>query len=127
MKKVLIIDDEKDLQEIYGMYLKSVSFDGIEYADDGLDGFVKCMNQKYDLITLDYKMPFMDGLQFLTAIRSKENINRLTPIFLISAFIPQIKDSVKVFENTYFFDKPIDIESFKRNAKMIFKKTTSHD
>jgi two-component system chemotaxis response regulator CheY len=124
MKRVLIIDDEKELQEIYGISLKSVKFDGIEYADDGLDAFVKCMTQKFDLITLDYKMPFMDGVQFLTAIRGKENINRHTPIFLISAYIPQIKDSTKAFENTYFFDKPIDIESLKRNARMILNQTT---
>jgi two-component system chemotaxis response regulator CheY len=124
MKRVLIIDDEKELQEIYGISLKSVKFDGIEYADDGLDAFVKCMTQKFDLITLDHKMPFMDGVQFLTALRSKENINRHTPIFLISSYIPQIKDSTKAFENTYFFDKPIDIESFKRNARMILNQTT---
>ena len=123
MKKVLIIDDEKDLQEIYGLYLKSESVDVIEYANDGLEGYVKCMTQKFDLITLDYKMPFMDGVQFLTAIRGKENINRHTPIFLISAYIPQIKDSTKTFENTYFFDKPVDVESFKRNAQIVLKKT----
>lgn len=123
MKKVLIIDDEKDLQEIYGFCFDSLLFDDVQFAGDGVDAYIKCMNQKFDLITLDYQMPYMDGVQFLAAIRGKENINQHTPIFMISAYIPQIKDSAKDFENTYFFDKPIDIESFKRNVQMILKKT----
>lgn len=124
MKKVLIIDDEKELQEIYGFCFNSMSFEEIEYAGDGVDAYIKCMNQKFDLITLDYQMPFMDGMQFLAAIRGKENVNQHTPIFMISAFIPQIKESAKIFENTYFFDKPVDLVSFKRNVQMILNKTT---
>ena len=124
MKRVLIIDDEKELQEIYGFYFNSMLFDEIEFAGDGVDAYIKCMNQKFDLITLDYQMPFMDGMQFLAAIRGKENINQQTPILMISAFIPQIKESAKEFENTYFFEKPIDLESFKRNAQIILNKKT---
>jgi CheY-like chemotaxis protein len=119
MKRVLIIDDEKELQEVYSHLVKSFATAEIDMADDGLDAYVKCVTKKYDLITLDYKMPFLDGVQFLTAIRRKKNINQTTPIFLISAFIPQIKDSTKAFENTYFFDKPVDKESFKRHSKII--------
>jgi CheY-like chemotaxis protein len=122
MKKILIVDDEAEIQTIFRTFFESLGFQEIYCAGDGLEAFALCSVHTFDLITLDHQMPFYNGASFLTALRSKQGQNKRTPVFLISAFIPDIDNSVKAFENTFFFDKPINFESFTRHAKLILNK-----
>lgn len=125
MKRVLIVDDEKEIQKIFATILKTNGDYEFVFANDGLEAFALCYNQKFDLITLDHQMPFMNGASFLYALRSKENQNTETPVFMISAFIPDIQDSVKTIRNTFFFDKPVNFESLLRNAKLVLSKAAA--
>lgn len=125
MKRVLIVDDEKEIQKIFATILKTMGDYEFVFANDGLEAFALSYNQKFDLITLDHQMPFMNGASFLYALRTKENMNRETPVFLISAFIPDIQDSVKTIRNTFFFDKPVNFESLLRNAKLVLSKAAA--
>lgn len=122
MKKLLIVDDELEIQSIFKEFFHSLGFQEIHCANDGLEAYALCTQHNFDLITLDHQMPYYNGASFLTALRSKPGNNRKTPVFLISAFIPDIDDSVKAFENTFFFDKPVNFESLTRNAKLILSK-----
>ena len=122
MKKILIVDDEKEIQEVFQKFFASIGYSDITCANDGLEAFVHCSKTKYDLITLDYQMPFLNGATFLTALRNKESLNQYCPVFMISAFIPDIDDAVKAFENTFFFDKPANFESMERTAKFLLTK-----
>lgn len=119
MKRVLIVDDEIDLLEIYADFFKSQGISDITYASDGLEAFILCRQHEYDIITLDHQMPFMKGEDCLKAIRNKENKNTKTTVMMISAFIPNIENSVKNYENTYFFDKPVDFEKLARYTKLV--------
>lgn len=121
-KKILIIDDEKDIQDVFKKFFTSHGFTEITCASDGLEAFVHCSQTKFDLITLDYQMPYLNGATFLTALRNKEGLNQLCPVFMISAFIPDIDDAIKAFENTFFFDKPVNFESMERTAKFLLAK-----
>lgn len=125
MKRVLIVDDEKEIQKIFETFIKTMGGQyEFVFANDGLEAFAHCYNQQFDLITLDHQMPFMNGASFLYALRTKENPNKDCPVFLISAFIPEIQDSVKALKNTFFFDKPVNFESLIRHAKLVFNKAT---
>lgn len=122
MEKILIVDDEKDLRDIFKAFFKEMGFREIHLASDGLEAFALCTQHRYDIITLDHQMPFMTGASFLSAIRSKQGQNQFTPIMMISGYIPDIPDSVKAFENTFFFDKPMNFESLGRHARIILHK-----
>lgn len=124
LKRILIVDDEKEIQKIFESFFKTMGQFEIVFANDGLEAYAQCFNQKFDLITLDHQMPYMNGASFLYALRSKENMNKDCPVFFISAFIPDIQDSVKSIHNTFFFDKPVNFESLIRNAKMVLNKTS---
>ena len=121
-KKILIVDDEKDIQEVFKKFFTSIGYSDITCASDGLEAFVHCSQTRFDLITLDYQMPFLNGATFLTALRNKDGRNQLCPVFMISAFIPDIDDAIKAFENTFFFDKPVSFESMERTAKFLLAK-----
>jgi diguanylate cyclase (GGDEF)-like protein len=68
-RKILIVDDEKPLQEMITDVLSLADFEVVT-ADDGVQGLKKIYDDSPDLIILDCEMPNMDGYELLTKIRS---------------------------------------------------------
>lgn len=67
--KVLIIDDEQWVREIFREYCKITEAVDVELAAGGLDGIEKARTSSYDIITLDLIMPEMSGLDVLSEIK----------------------------------------------------------
>ena len=63
-KKILIIEDDVDLNNAYGTILSREGF-GIEQVKDGQEGIDKLKTYTPDLILLDLRMARMDGVEFL--------------------------------------------------------------
>ena len=69
-KKILVVDDEKDIVEIISMYLEREDYEPLA-AYDGHEALQKIISQKPDLIVLDIMMPKLDGHSL--NIKLKEN------------------------------------------------------
>lgn len=82
-KKLLIIDDEKDLLETLKMYFELSDYH-VFTAKNGVEG-LQLLNKKPDLILLDVNMPEMDGISFCQEIREVVHV----PIIFLSAKIDQ--------------------------------------
>lgn len=74
MKKIMIIDDDKDLQEIYKLNFEIAGYEVMQELD-GLDGISSVVDKKPDIILLDIMMPNMDGFAFLKAMNDNTSIN----------------------------------------------------
>lgn len=70
-KKVLIVDDEKDLRDAIETALSYEGFE-VHTAEDGVDGFTKAQELQPDLILLDILMPRQNGIEMLRALRKEE-------------------------------------------------------
>ena len=70
-KKILVVDDDKQVREAIARFLKITSdnFD-VETADDGFEAGVLVTQFKPDLLILDLMMPRMDGFAVCEKIRS---------------------------------------------------------
>ncbi len=91
-EKILIIEDEPAIQEILKNYLVDAGY-VVDIADNGLEGFQKFQQRKYDLILLDVMMPKIDGYVVLEMIRKESSI----PVIMITA-MGQEKHQIKGFD-----------------------------
>ncbi len=64
MKTVLIVDDDSNMRNALRRVLEHPELNFVEAAN-GLAAFEKIINSNIDIILLDYKMPYVDGLEFL--------------------------------------------------------------
>ena len=74
MKKIMIIDDDRDLQEIYKINFEMAGYEVMQEMD-GLDGISSVVDKQPDIILLDINMPNMDGFAFLKAMKDNTSIN----------------------------------------------------
>ncbi len=72
MKKILVIEDEKDIQNIIKAFLENADYK-VETADDGLEGINLIQKNSYDLVLLDIMMPKIDGFVVCEMIRKNSN------------------------------------------------------
>lgn len=63
-KKILVVDDDKNIRRTVSMALESLDY-YVHTAFDGKDAMVQLTGDKYDLIITDLKMPGMDGIKLL--------------------------------------------------------------
>lgn len=82
MSKILIIEDEAAIRRVLSKILSEESDTYIvEDAEDGLQGLEKIKNNDYDLVLCDIKMPKMDGVEVLEAVKK---IKPEIPMVMIS-------------------------------------------
>lgn len=79
-KKILIVDDERDIRNIVSIYLENNDFESVQ-AENGVEALEILKTEKIDLAILDVMMPEMDGISLCIKIREKTNI----PIIMLSA------------------------------------------
>lgn len=117
MSKVLIIDDEKSIRRA----LKEIfEFEGlmVDEAENGKEGIAQATTKEYDIIFCDIKMPIMDGLEVLAALKAAKVE---APIVMISGHAT-IETAVFALKNGAFdfIEKPLDLNRILvtiRNAK----------
>lgn len=80
MAKILIVDDERSIRNTLKEILEYEKYK-VEEAEDGAKGYEMIMNNHYDVVLLDIKMPKMDGIEVLEKA-SAENPD--TPFIMIS-------------------------------------------
>jgi two-component system nitrogen regulation response regulator NtrX len=82
MPKILIIEDEASIRRVLGKILseENESYE-VDESEDGVSGLEKIKNTDYDLVLCDIKMPKMDGVELLEAVKK---IKPEIPMVMIS-------------------------------------------
>ena len=81
--KILVIDDDPDLRDLYKEVLTEGGYQ-IDVASDGQEGLTKILLGGYDLILLDIMMPKIDGIGILKRLKDKPPDVYNGPIFVLS-------------------------------------------
>ncbi len=97
-KKILIVEDDRELLNIYKIRLEQAGFQ-VFTAQNGTAGITKALENTPDLILLDLMMPEADGKDFLSIFQISKAIKN-TPVIVVSnvspdhANIQDFKDNV---------------------------------
>ncbi len=82
-KRILVIDDDLYLRELYQEFLKNAGYE-VDTAIDGEEGIKKLIQDGYDLVLLDMMMPKIDGLGVLTKLSQTQPPPKNGPIILLT-------------------------------------------
>lgn len=80
MKTCLVVDDSRVIRKVARKIVEDMGF-ACEEAADGQAALNHCRGAMPDAILLDWNMPVMNGLDFLTALRSEENGKKPVVVF----------------------------------------------
>lgn len=84
MAKVLLVDDDQALVQLYSLELSGRQH-AVVIAGDGDEGLVKAQAEKPDLILLDVMMPKTDGIALLAKLKADENLKNI-PVIMLTNF-----------------------------------------
>ncbi len=74
----LVVDDSRAMRKILGRILERLGFDVVE-AGNGQEALdVLTAGQVPELALVDWNMPVMDGLQFVTEVRARNELRQVT-------------------------------------------------
>ena len=82
MKRLLVVDDEKNLLLLYKIEFEAEGYQ-VETAANAKDALEMFGKQHYDLVILDVKMPGTDGVEALEKLLARKNN---LPVILNSAY-----------------------------------------
>jgi response regulator RpfG family c-di-GMP phosphodiesterase len=119
---ILLVDDEKDVLDLFSEYLTSNSFNTVSFDNPvkALEYFYKNPNN-CSLVITDYRMPQMLGLDFINKIREKDTDCKIKMI-LISAFMKSdlnIDNKLNLLKIDKVIEKPIHLENLKNEVKKL--------
>jgi len=109
MKKILIVDDEKDFCELIKFRIESSGdFQVVTYSN-GKEAAKIARREKPDLILLDVIMPGIDGPGIAAELKNFKE-TRDIPIVFLTAIVNQdeAKERSNVIGGEYFLAKPVD-------------------
>lgn len=116
MKKILVVDDEESIRELYRAELSDEGYE-VDLAADGREALRRLDAFRPDLVTLDIKMPGIDGIEVLRRIREK---NATIPVVLVSAF-GEFKQDFNTWASDAYIVKSHDPTELKETIRKLLE------
>jgi DNA-binding response OmpR family regulator len=123
MKKVLLIEDEKNLARFIELELKHESF-RVTVAYDGMAGLELALGEEWDVILLDLMLPGLNGIDICRRVRAVQK----TPIIMLTAR-DSVTDRVSGLDSGAddYIPKPFAIEELLARIRALLRRTDSSD
>lgn len=114
MKKILVVDDEENILELYRDELAEEGYK-VELAENGQAALSKFETFRPDLVTLDVMMPGMNGIEVLRRIREK---NPSVPVLLLTAF-GEFRQDFNTWASDAYIVKSSDVTELKQTIRKL--------
>ena len=119
-KKILIIDDEEDIQKLLKIRLEQESFI-VTTADDGKKGAEAAELEAPDLILLDIMMPNVDGYSCLKEIRRIQKTKDIPVVMLSGKEEEKVRDLFAFQKISGYIEKPFELDNLVAKIREILK------
>lgn len=81
--RILVVDDDRSLRDLLGLHLRSAGYE-VQLAEDAIEAGYRVLERAPDLIVCDVNMPYMDGFEFVSALKADTTLPYIPVIFLTS-------------------------------------------
>ena len=107
-KRVLVVDDDRVIQQLLEVNLQLEGYEVVATASDGREALDKIAELKPDLVILDIMMPKMDGLEVCRHLKAEPTLAKI-PIVLLSARAQDldVREGLDIGADAYL-TKPFD-------------------
>lgn len=121
-RKVLVVEDEKDIAELVALHLRDLDCE-VTQAGDGHEGMRQAFARNWDLVILDLRLPGPDGLTICRALRRE---SRYVPILMLTSKSSEL-DRVLGLElgADDYVTKPFSVSELMARVKAIFRRVES--
>ncbi len=121
-KRVLLIDDDKDINNLFKIYLEKNGVYQIDAYTDPINALYYFKKGLYDLVLLDLKMPQIDGITMYQQLKKIDNNTSICLITADIAHLEQLKEKIPNIEK-YVIYKPILLKNLKDKIdSLLFEK-----
>jgi CheY-like chemotaxis protein len=114
---VLLVDDDRDLRDLYSLALHAFGPYRVTTASNGADVLAKARALLPDAIVTDFSMPGLNGGQLVERLAAEERTRRI-PIIMISGVFEDVPDHVRR-SCAAFHAKPCDAEELWRLVTLV--------
>lgn len=123
MKRILIIEDEKNLARFIELELKYEGYE-VKVSYDGREGLQTALSDEWDVVLLDLMLPSLNGLEVCRRLRQEKE----TPVIMITAR-DGVMDRVSGLDHGAddYIVKPFAIEELLARLRSIFRRIDLHD
>ncbi len=119
-KKILIIDDEEDIQKLLKIRLEQEGFVVI-IASDGEKGVKLAELEMPDLILMDIMMPVVDGYSCLKEIRRLQKTKDTHVLMMSGKEEEKVRDLFAFQKISGYLEKPFELDNLIAKIKEILK------
>ncbi len=118
MKTCLIIDDSRVIRKVSRHILETLNFT-VEEAENGQQGLERCGAAMPDVILLDWNMPVMTGIEFITKLRQRAGGDKPKVVFCTTENdVAHIREAISAGADEYVM-KPFDHETLQIKLQLV--------
>jgi DNA-binding response OmpR family regulator len=128
MKRVLVVEDDREIRSLLKNVLLENEFE-VDEAKDGKVASQLIIDEKYDIILMDMMLPFKSGDILIKELRdSKDNDKRKTPVIVLSA--KTMKDTrlevLRMGADDYI-TKPFDLDEVLVRIEVVLRRSETEN
>lgn len=133
-RKVLVVEDSKINRLVILQMLKRARVGGVPVAgaeaESARQALEMLLEESYDLVLMDVRMPEMDGMAATRAIRGGEagDANRDVPVVAMTAYSdPEDEQACYEAGMTGYLAKPISVDAFVATVQSVLEESASEN
>lgn len=119
-ERILIVEDQTEVREALRDLFVAAGYE-VSVAKDGYDAIEKAVSEDYDVITMDVRMPGMNGIRATDLLRERRPS---IPVVIISGYLGDAFEYRKTLEGMgvrYFLEKPVSMAEAVKTVRRAIK------
>lgn len=118
MKTCLIVDDSRVIRKVSRHIVETLGF-AVEEAENGQEGLDHCDANMPDVVLLDWNMPIMSGIEFITQLRQRPGGDKPKVVFCTTENdVAHIREAIGAGADEYVM-KPFDHETLQIKLQLV--------